>query len=377
MSGTYELQPQGTLPSHRWLMLALFALAGVLLWQNAVAPALQGSRASAPAVVVPRGDLGADEQSTIKLFNSASKSVVHITTHSLERGLFSLNVTEIPQGDGTGFVWNDQGHIVTNFHVIEDADSVHVALADQSSWKATLVGIAPAEDLAVLKIDAPVSKLFPLPIGKSSDLQVGQKVFAIGNPFGLDQTLTMGLISAVGREIKSRTSRPIKNVIQTDAAINPGNSGGPLLDSTGRLIGVTTAILSPSGSYAGIGFAIPVDSVNWVVPELIAHGRVIRPGLAITIAPESISRRLGVEGALILTVEPGSQAEKAGLKPTARDRAGNIYLGDIIHAVDKVKIASPNDLLLAFEQHKIGTQVTLAITRGRQKENIKATLEAR
>jgi S1-C subfamily serine protease len=377
MSDYYQPRTQGTSSSQRWLVLALFTLAGVLLWQNAVAPAWLGWRASAPATIVPRGDLGADEQSTIKLFNAASPSVVHITTHSLERGLFSMNVTEIPQGDGTGFVWSNQGHIVTNFHVIEEADTVHVALADQSTWKATLVGIAPAEDLAVLKIDAIGSKLLPLPVGKSSDLQVGQKVFAIGNPFGLDQTLTMGLISAVGREIKSRTSRPIKNVIQTDAAINPGNSGGPLLDSSGRLIGVNTAILSPSGSYAGIGFAIPVDTVNWIVPELIAHGRIIRPGLAITVAPESISRRLGVDGALVLTVEPGSEAEKAGLKPTERDRFGNVYLGDIILSVDQLKIASPNDLLTAFEQHKIGEQVTLTITRGRQKKKVTAKLEAR
>lgn len=377
MPGLFEPKPAGSLLSQRLLIISLFTLSFVSIWQNAVMPAMFGWRAASPAVVVPRGDLGADEQSTIQLFNAASPSVIHITTHSLERGLFSMNVTEIPQGDGSGFVWDDRGHIVTNFHVIEHADTVHVALADQSTWKAKLVGIAPAEDLAVLKIDAVGSKLTPLPIGKSNDLQVGQKAFAIGNPFGLDQTLTMGLVSAVGREIKSQTLRPIKNVIQTDAAINPGNSGGPLLDSSGRLIGVNTAILSPSGSYAGIGFAIPVDTVNWVVPELIAHGRIVRPGLAITVAPESLSQRLRVHGVLVLTVEPGSEAEKIGLRPTERDRMGNLYLGDIISAVDQTKISSPSDLLAALEQHKIGEQVTLTVTRDRKQKSIKAMLEAR
>jgi len=377
MSNYDEPRTQPAPLSYRLLILCLLALSSVLLWQNAIAPAWYGLSASGPATVVPRGDLAADEQSTIELFNAASPSVVHITTHSLERGLFSMNVTEIPQGNGTGFVWNKQGHIVTNFHVIQDADTVHVALSDQTTWKAKLVGVAPGEDLAVLKIGSPVNKLRPLPVGSSDDLQVGQKVFAIGNPFGLDQSLTMGLISALGREIESATARPIKNVIQTDAAINPGNSGGPLLDSAGRLIGVNTAILSSSGSYAGIGFAIPVDTVNWVVPELIANGRIIRPGLAVVVAPESFSRRLGVEGALVLTVEPNSNADRAGLEPTQRDRIGNVYLGDIITAVNGTRIDSQKDLLLALEEHKIGDQVTLTVERGRESKEIKVTLEAR
>ena len=243
----------------------------------------------------------------------------------------SLNVMEIPRGTGTGFVWDKQGHVVTNFHVIEDADTVHVALADHSTWQAKLVGVSPEKDVAVLKIDAPQDKLQPLPVGTSHDLQVGQNVFAIGNPFGLDQTLTTGVISALGREINSRTGRPIKDVIQTDAAINPGNSGGPLLDSEGRLVGVTTAIFSPSGAYAGIGFAIPVHVVSWAVPELIAHGKIIRPGLAISVAPDGWTRWIGVEGVLVLSVEPNSLAAAAGLRPTRRDQFGYIYLGDIIH----------------------------------------------
>lgn len=362
--------------SNGLLIFCLMVLAGVVLWQNAVWPAWLQLGEAKPAAIVPRGDLADDEQATIELFDRASPSVVHITTHSLERDYFSRNVLEIPQGTGSGFVWDKQGHIVTNYHVIEDADTVHVALADHSSWKAKLVGVAPDVDLAVLKISSPTIKLQPLPIGTSSDLQVGQKVFAIGNPFGLDQSLSMGLISAVGREIKSRTLRPIKDVIQTDAAINPGNSGGPLLDSSGRLIGVNTSIISPSGAFAGIGFATPVDTVNWVVPELINHGRIIRPGLAITVAPVFLSRRLGIEGVLILNVKPNSRAAAANLKATKRDRRGNVYLGDIITAVDGEKISSANDLLTAFEQHEVGKKVTLTIIRGKKQEKIEVELEA-
>jgi S1-C subfamily serine protease len=247
-------------------------MAMIIIWQNVIWPSWVSMIRAKPATVVPRGDLAADEQDTIQLFNSASPAVVHITTHELKRDFFTRDVFEIPRGNGTGFVWDKQGHIVTNFHVIESADTAHITMSDQTTWSAKLVGIAPDVDLAVLKIDSRVTDLQPLPIGTSHDLQVGQKVFAIGNPFGLDQSLTMGLISALGREIKSRTRRNIKNVIQTDAAINPGNSGGPLLDSSGRLIGVNTAIVSPSGAYSGIGFAIPVDTVNRVVPDLI-NGR--------------------------------------------------------------------------------------------------------
>ncbi len=329
-----------------------------------------------PPKVIPRKRLAKDEEATVELFSVASPSVVHITTHALERDFFSFNVTEIPQGTGTGFVWDKLGHVVTNLHVIEDADTAHVALADHSTWQAELVGVAPEKDLAVLKIDAPQGKLQPLPVGTSHDLQVGQNVFAIGNPFGLDQTLTTGVISALGREINSRTGRPIKNVIQTDAAINPGNSGGPLLDSEGRLVGVTTAIFSPSGAYAGIGFAIPVDVVSWVVPELIAHGKIIRPGLAIAVAPHGWTQRIGVEGVLVLSVEPNSSASAAGLRPTRRDRSGNVYLGDVITAVDKTPVRSTNDLLTAFEQHQVGDQVTVTVLRDQKRVTVKVQLGA-
>ncbi len=253
--------------------------------------------------VTPRGNLAEDERTTIELFKSASPSVVHITTHRVERDFFSLDMYKIPRGSGTGFVWDKAGHIVTNYHVIQGADIAYVAFADQSSYTAKLVGVAPDKELAVIRVDAPEDKLQPLPLGTSGDLEVGLKTFAIGNPFGLDHTLTTGIISALGREIESTGRVPIKDVIQTDAAINPGNSGGPLLDSSGRLIGVNTAIFSPSGAYAGIGFAIPADTVRWVVPELIQHGKIIRPGLAMTVASDRVTERAGLPGVLILDVD--------------------------------------------------------------------------
>jgi S1-C subfamily serine protease len=352
------------------LLIGLLVIVGLVWWRG-----LPTQVESEIATVVPSGNLAEDEKATIELFATAAPAVVHITTHSLERDFFSLNVTEIAQGTGTGFIWDRKGHIVTNLHVIEDADTARVALADHSTWQAELVGVAPEKDIAVLKIDAPAELLRPLPVGTSNDLQVGQKVFAIGNPFGFDQSLTVGVISALGREIDSPAGRPIKDVIQTDAAINPGNSGGPLLDSSGRLIGVTTAIFSPSGAYAGIGFAIPVDTVHWVVPELIAHGKIIRPGIAITFAPQRWTQRLGVEGVLILSVDPSSKASKAGLRPTRRDRSGNVYLGDIIVAVGEDPIRSANDLLSAFEKHEIGDTVQLTIARGRERVPIDVELE--
>jgi S1-C subfamily serine protease len=376
-SNYFESPTRNPAPGQRVLIFALMVLTGLLLWQNVVRPAWIWFSVAKPAVVVPRGDLAEIEKSTIELFNSASPSVVHITTHSIERDAFSLNVLEIPQGTGTGFVWDQQGHIVTNCHVVESADAIYVAMSDNATWKADLIGVAPEQDLAVLKIDCPVDQLHPLPVGSSKDLQVGQNVFAIGNPFGLDQSLTMGLISALGREIKSRTSRLINNVIQTDAAINPGNSGGPLLDSSGRLIGVTTAIIGPTGTYAGIGFAIPVDTVNWVVPELINHGRIIRPGLAIMVAPDGLTQRLGIDGALVLGVEPNSRAAAAGIQPTLRSRNGRVVLGDIIIGINDVEVHSQNDLLAALEQHQVGEQVTLTVIRQRQTEKIQVELEAR
>ena len=326
--------------------------------------------------VTARGELFSDERSTINLFRQASPSVVNITTIGVERDLFTLNLYQIPQGTGSGFVWDINGDIITNFHVIQNADSAQVTLADQSNWKARVVGVAPDKDLAVLRIDAPANRLRPIPIGTSKDLQVGQSVYAIGNPFGLDQTLTTGVISALNREIESVTRRPIQGVIQSDAAINPGNSGGPLLDSAGRLIGVNTAIYSPSGTSAGIGFAIPVDTVNRIVPELIRSGKIIRPGLGIQIADDQIAQRLGVTGLLVVDVARGSAAAKAGIQPTRRDAEGRLRLGDIITALDGKKVESPNDLYLLLEKYKIGDAVNISILRNGKTVETKVALEA-
>jgi S1-C subfamily serine protease len=334
-----------------------------------------------PDPVKAAGNLADDEKATIQLFKQSSQSVVHITTSALARNNFSLDVMEIPRGTGTGFVWDDGGHVVTNYHVVEEGNRWNVTLADQSTWEAELVGVAPDRDVAVLKIDADQDRLRPLLIGSSTGLEVGQKVFAIGNPFGLDQTLTTGIISGVGREIRSRTNRLIEGVIQTDAAINPGNSGGPLLNSSGELIGVNTAIYSPSGASAGIGFAIPVDAVKRAVPQLIATGKVTRPGLGVRVASEQITERLGLEGVLVVSVVPGGPAEQAGLQPTTRTREGDILLGDIIQSVDGKDVKNSDQFFNRLESHNVGEEVTLSLLRGaktsrEKKVEVKAKLVA-
>lgn len=359
-------------------ILGLLIAQGIQLMLYVFPPKKSGNSASAltpdqsAAPLIPRGDLAADEQTTISLFSQVSPSIVHITTNTLARSRFNRNVTEIPSGTGSGFVWDIEGHVVTNFHVIKDADTANVALADHSSWPAELVGIAPDKDIAVLKVEAPKELLKPVIVGTSSDIRVGQKTFVIGNPFGLDQTLTTGVVSALGREIDSVTNRKIQDVIQTDAAINPGNSGGPLIDSAGRVIGITTAIFSPSGAYAGIGFAIPIDTVRRYVPELIEHGRVIQPSLAITITRTD---QFGVAGVLVVDVEPSSSAEAAGLRPTMRDRFGRLVLGDIITHVDDQTITNPDELLAIFEKHQVGDTVTLTVMRGNKTETLTVRLE--
>ncbi|HEY5825300.1 MAG TPA: trypsin-like peptidase domain-containing protein, partial [Cyclobacteriaceae bacterium] len=248
-----------------------------------------------------------------------------------------------------------------------------VTLSDQTTWDAEITGVEPRKDLAVLKIKT-TSPLKALPIGTSHDLKVGQTVFAIGNPFGLDQTLTTGIISALGREIESVARIPIRDVIQTDAAINPGNSGGPLLDISGRLIGVNTAIISPSGAYAGIGFSVPVDVVRWVVPDLIQYGEVKRPVLGIDLANQQLIDRMNLKGALVLAVTPGSAAEKGGLKPTRRSRSGEIIIGDVITEVNGEPINSNNDLLLTLEKYKPGDQIRMKVMREDQPATVTVTL---
>jgi S1-C subfamily serine protease len=354
----------------------VLVLVGIGLWlaYETFRPSLHDPDAT-PRIVTARGDLAGDEQATIDLFRSASPSVVYITSIAVRRNLFSLNLYEIPQGTGSGMIWDQQGRIVTNYHVISDANRIEVTLADHSTWKGVLVGAAPDRDLAVLQISAPAAKLRPITIGESDTLQVGQKVFAIGNPFGLDQTLTTGIVSALNREITSVTDRTIQGVIQTDAAINPGNSGGPLLDSAGRLIGVNTAIYSPSGGSAGVGFAVPVSEVNLVVPEIIRSGRVVRPGLGVTLANPELSRRLDIEGVLIIDVQRESSADKAGLRGTTQ-APGGVVLGDIIVAVNDKKVSDYNGLRDELERYQVGESVTLTILRDGVEARLPVQLEA-
>ncbi len=327
--------------------------------------------------VTPRGSLSASEISTIDLFEQCSKSVVYVSP-LIERirrtGFFADRVTET--GTGSGFVWDREGHIVTNFHVIQDASACRVTLPDGSTYDAKLQGAWPDKDIAVLKIDADKDKLTPIRVGTSSDLQVGQSVYAIGNPFGLDYTLTTGVVSALNREIASVTHRKIQGVIQTDAAINPGNSGGPLLDSAGRLIGINTSIYAPAGVSAGIGFAVPVDAVNDAVAQIIAYGKIVRPGLGINIASDAVSRRLRLPGVLIIGVTEGSSAEAAGLRSTKPARDGGIVLGDVILKIDDTPTPNEAALLDVLANHNVGDTVNLLVLRDKQEVDVTVVLQA-
>jgi S1-C subfamily serine protease len=300
-----------------------------------------------------------DEANSTEIYQKASPAVVHVTSTALRREFFSRNVQEVPQGSGSGFVWDENGLIVTNYHVIHRANRLTVELYDKSQWDAQVIGIAPEKDLAVLRIEAPAEVLFPLPMGDSSELEVGRKVLAIGNPFGLDTTLTTGVVSALGREIDAPNNRRIRNVIQTDAAINPGNSGGPLLNSLGQLVGVNTAIYSPSGASAGIGFAIPVNTVKEVVPQLISFGRLYRPVIGIELASDQWARRYGIKGVPVVRAFRGLPAAEAGMIGVWKNRRGEIVLGDIIIAIDGKTITSNDDYLSTMEKKKPGDEIVL------------------
>jgi len=362
------LPPAPTAPARRAVLqrLAALPLRAFLPLAAALPPraALAQPPAAQSRAVAPRGPLNAEESNHIAVFKAASPSVVHITTLEVGRDVFTADLTQLPRGTGSGFVWDEHGHIVTNFHVIQAGNAARVTLADQTSYAADLVGAFPDRDLAVLRIDAPASRLPPIPLGRSRDLQVGQQVYAIGNPFGLDRTLTRGIVSALDREIESVTRRRIRGAIQTDAAINPGNSGGPLLDSAGRLIGVNTAIFSTSGANAGIGFAIPVDEVNRIVPRLIRDGRLLRPALGITAAPEGLAQALQLPGGVpIARVVPGGPAHKAGLRAFARGGDGRLVQGDVITAVVGEPVADFDDLLDQLERYQAGERITLTLWR--------------
>ena len=304
-----------------------------------------------------------DEANTTQIFRAASPAVVSVTSSSLRRNRFSLNVFEVPKGAGSGFIWSQDGLVVTNYHVIAGADRLTVTIED-ADYPAEVVGAAPERDLAVLRLTEKPEGLTVLPLGDSSELSVGRKVLAIGNPFGLDTTLTVGIVSALDREIKSPSNRRISGVIQTDAAINPGNSGGPLLNSLGQLVGVNTAIYSPSGGSAGIGFAIPVNMVREVVPQLIAYGKIFRPVLGVELASDRWTKRYGIEGVAVVRVMRGLPAAEAGIEGARRTRRGDIALGDIIVEIEGRPIRSQDDYLSALERYKIGDTIQITTQRG-------------
>jgi S1-C subfamily serine protease len=327
----------------------------------------------------PREELDPEERHTIALFKQASPSVAYITTKIEQVDFWTRSVEQIPAGTGSGFVWDDRGHVVTNYHVVQGSGVSAKVTLGGNDYPAEVVGYARDQDLAVLQIQAPREKLVPIRVGTSAHLQVGQKVFAIGNPFGLDYSLTNGIVSALGRTIQGVSGATIFDVIQTDAAINPGNSGGPLLDSGGRLIGVNTAIYSPSGASAGIGFAVPVDTVNRVVPELILHGRVVRPVLGVALIDDNlnaqITQNLGVEGALIRQVSPRTGAAAAGLLGV-RERAGRAVAGDVIQEIDGKPVKSASDLLGRLGSYKPGDVVTLTVWRDDKVRRVQVRLQA-
>jgi len=379
--------------SPRILLFAGLIGLGILLGQFFVGQMelLRLARAADPRQVTPRGALKPEEVAIIDLVKEARSSVAYITTLQAYRERFSVDVTETETGTGSAFVWDDSGHLVTNFHVIQSlvtrpGASARVTLADQSTYDATLIGIAPNLDLAVMRIEADKSILRPLPIGTSNDLQVGQMVLAIGNPFGLDQTLTTGVVSALGRTIRSPVNVPIDNVIQTDAAINPGSSGGPLLDSSGRLIGVNTQIASPSGSNAGIGFAVPVDTVNRAVPQMIANYRpgqigqptrsVLGVNLVNPMANRQITREMNSKGVVVAGVQAGSDAEKVGIvgitfDPQTRQPKA---VGDIITSIDGRSVTSPEEIYAVLFRFDPGQTVKVKLWNNSREREVEIIL---
>jgi S1-C subfamily serine protease len=347
-------------------------------------PSLGGSVAQAappvpaPAPADPVRPLGRtpDEQNTIDVFRAVAPSTVFVTQKRVVIDYFG-GARELEAGSGSGFVWDDRGHVVTNFHVIQKARSLTVTLHDQETFDARVVGVEPRKDIAVLKIEAVASKLHP--IGrpdKNYRIEVGQKTLAIGNPFGLDHTLTTGVVSAVGREMRGIGGVSIRDMVQTDAAINPGNSGGPLLDSAGQLIGMNTMIYSKSGASDGIGFAVPVTTVARVVPQIIAKGKADQVGIGVQIDPaQRLEERARIKGVIVLSVVPGSPAAKAGIVGIEQTPRG-IKLGDVIVAIDKHDIGDYNDLYNTLDRYQAGTEVELSLLRAGELRKVKVPLIA-
>lgn len=318
------------------------------------------------------------ENKTIEIYRKALPSTVNVSNIKLARNFFYGEV-EIPQGAGSGFVWDKLGHIITNFHVVQGGNNFVVTFHnDPKQYKAKLVGTAPEKDIAVLKLQEKPVNLSPITFGSSKELLVGQYSFAIGSPFGLDYTLTTGVISALGRKIDGIGGVKINDMIQTDAAINMGNSGGPLLDSSGQLIGMNTVIFSTSGSSAGLGFAVPADTIKVIVPQIIKHGRVIRPGLGIGIVPDSMKSRIigNGKGIIVSYVDEKGSAAKAGIKGMTQDRYGRTYLGDIILSVDGQNVNNLDDIYQVLETKKIGDEVVVKYTRDGKTHSTKVRLQA-
>lgn len=339
-------------------------------------PAAPQTAAPAPAGQdAANGRLTEDERNTIEIVRKTKNSVVFITNLQYLRDFFFTSDELVPQGSGSGFVWDDRGHIVTNFHVIDEGVKYMVSLPDQRQVEATLVGRDPTKDIAVLKLSEPVTGLAPVIIGASRDLQVGQKVVAIGNPFGFDHTVTQGIVSALGRTMPGAGGVSIRDMIQTDASINPGNSGGPLLNSAGELIGMNTVIVSPSGASSGVGFAVPVDTVRKVVPQIIQFGRVTRPDIGgLSFVRDEVARRAKIEGAVVLEVTRGSRADELGLRGLYRDRYGRLLIRDVITGIDGMRIKSYDDLFAALDGYKIGDTVTLTVEREGESRRVRITL---
>ena len=307
-----------------------------------------------------------DERNTVSVFENTVKSVVNVTNiKKARRSYFDYDATDVPVGAGTGFVWDKSGHIITNYHVIEGGDSFLITFhGDKKQYKAKLIGKVSNKDIAVLKLIERPKELYPINAGDSKGLKVGQKTMAIGNPFGLDHTITSGIISALERKIMGIGNVKIYGMIQTDASINPGNSGGPLLNSKGQIIGMNTVIYSKSGSSAGIGFAVPVDIIKRVVPDLIKNGKVTRPGIGIGPASEYQKARLGIKkGIVVLYVDPEGGAGKAGIKGFTRDQFGRHYPGDIILSIDKKKVNTIDDIYHVLEKYEVGNIVKAEILR--------------
>jgi len=326
--------------------------------------------ASAPRTVTPRGDLAASEQATIALFKNASPSVVHVFARSAPTiSLFSGEQQGVVQS-GSGIIWDSAGHVITNNHVISGTAQIGVRLTSGEFVAARVVGTAADYDLAVLALERPRSAVHPIAIGRSGDLQVGQSTFAIGNPYGLDQTLTSGIVSALGRRLPNASAREVKGMIQTDAPINPGNSGGPLLDSAGRLIGVNSAIVSGSGASAGIGFAIPVDIVNRVATELIRNGHVPSAGIGVVAAKQGEATSLGIDGVIVLRTLPGSPAAKAGIEGATADGV----VQDVITGVNGKAVHSMEEMSSSLDDAGIGRQVTLEVERDGHARTVNITV---